>query len=206
MPLSRFEVYPFARVPARWRKRALVVLLGAAIAISLILAQLGAALVTPLTPTGIVDYEFAKTAAQAARIQSAWGPTGIAAARAQTLFDFAYLAVYGPLLSIVTGLAVWVWARRSTLFGWIGVILSWGGLLASALDAIENGAMLSQFSGTITETLTQIAYYCAGVKFAIILAGMCYALMGAALLTTDRIIAIGKLWYRSVVDEPPPAE
>jgi hypothetical protein len=201
--LSRFEVYPFARWPVLFRKRALVLLLVAAIGISMVLAVVGGPLVTQNTPRGILDYEFANTAAAARAVQTAWGPAGIAAAQRQTLIDFAYLLVYGPLLSIATGLAVWVWARRSTLFGWIGVALSWGGLLASVLDAIENIAMLNTLGRSITESLTQLANICAYAKFGIIVCGMIYALMGAALWLGDRIIAIGKLWYRSVVDEPP---
>lgn len=204
--MDRFERYPLARVAAAQRKRAFAAALLLTIALSIAISLLGTPLFGPAAPNGIVSFEVAGTAAAAQAILDAWGPAGIAAARQQTLLDFAYLLVYGLTLVLGNGLAVWVWARRSVTMGWLGVGLSWGGLLAALLDAVENLAMLAQFAAGADEALAALARACANVKFALILSGMIYIMFGAALLLTDRIIGVGKLWYRTVVEDDAAAE
>jgi hypothetical protein len=200
--LPAFEIYPFAKIPAQLRKRALVIALILTVLISIVMGNIGIPLSTPQTPGNILDFEFAQNAREARRVMTAWGPAGLAAAQQQTYVDFVYLLSYGLTLSLATGLAVWVWARRSRLFGWLGVALSWGALLAAALDALENVAMLRQWSNGSDNTLAMLAYVCAAIKFILVIAGLIYALFGAALQSTDGIIGIGKLWYQSVVAAP----
>jgi hypothetical protein len=200
--MSRFEIYPFARLAPILRKRFLLGLLFATVAVGLVIARIGIPLSTPATPGGILDLEFAQNANAVARVLAAWGPEGRDAAIRQTWVDFIYLLVYGVTVVFAVGLTVAVWAKRSALFGWIGVALSWGGFVAAALDAIENGAMLTFLNGGGSDVLATLMRLCAQIKFAIIIGAMCYALFGAALWIGDRIIAIGKLWYRSVVDAP----
>jgi hypothetical protein len=199
--MQRFERYPLARVAAPRRKRAFAASLVLTIALSIAISLLGAALFGPAAPSGIVSFEVAGTAVVARNILDAWGPAGIAAARQQTLLDFVYLLAYGLTLVLGNGLAVWVWARRSVTMGWLGVVLSWGGLAAALLDAAENIAMLAQFAAGADDTLASVARACANVKFALILSGMIYMMFGAALALTDRVIGVGKLWYRTVVED-----
>ncbi len=205
MSLSRYEIYPFARLSPDVRKMLLRAGIAAMIVCALVMARLGLPLSTRETPGGILDFEFAKTAAEAQRVMDAWGADGVAAARTQTYVDFAYLALYALTLCLAVGLGVYTWARRSALFGWIGVALAWLTLGAGILDAIENIAMLRQWSHGPDEQLARLAWAAAGAKFAIILGALIYALFAAALRIGDGIVGIGKRWYRNVVDEDAPA-
>jgi hypothetical protein len=200
--MTRFEVYPFVRVSPDARKRLLVGALLLTIAVSLVIAQIGAPLSTAATPSGILDLEFARDSASAARVVDAWGENGRVAAVRQTWVDFLYLVCYAVTLALAVGLAVAVWAKRSVLFGWIGVALAWGSLAAAALDGIENIAILTFLGGAGSDDLATLMRVSAIAKFTLIITAFCYALFGAALWIGDRIIAIGKLWYRSVVDAP----
>jgi hypothetical protein len=175
--------------------------IAATVVCALVMARLGMPLSAAGAPRGILDFEFAKTAAEAQRVMDAWGAAGIAAARTQTIVDFLYIGLYALTLCLAVGLSVYTCARRSALFGWIGVALAWSTLFAGVLDMIENIAMLRQWSDGPDEQLAWLAWAAAGAKFAIILIALIYALFAAALHIVDGIIGIGKRWYRSVVDD-----
>ncbi len=191
---------PFARFSLRARQRTLMFLIVITIVIAAVVARLGAGLFIPAVPSGIISFELAGSAATADAMVRAWGPDLSAAARAQTWVDFAYLAVYAPTLALAAGLALGPWAKRSARLGWLGVLLSWGALAAGALDVIENAAMLRMLADAPSDVLASLARICAIGKFALILAAVTYALFGAALWITDSIIAIGKLWFRTMQD------
>lgn len=198
----RFEVYPFAHLSPDVRKRLLLGALMLTIVVSVVIAQIGLPLSTAATPRGILDLEFARDGASAARVVGAWGEIGRAAATQQTRVDFLYLVCYGVTLALAVGLTVAVWAKRGAGFGWIGVALAWGALAAAIFDGVENIAILSFLDGGGGDDLAALMRASAIAKFALILTALCYALFGAALWIGDHIIAIGKLWYRSVVDAP----
>ena len=192
---------PFAAVSQRVRQRALLALMGLTVVVGLIVARLGTGLAVAAAPNGIVSFELAGTAAEAQRILSAWGPALSDAARTQTWVDFIYLATYAPMLALAAGLAAGTWAKRGALYAWAGTVASWGALAAGALDCVENLAMLSVFAAP-SDALAALARACAIGKFTLIFVAIIYALFGAALWITDNIVAIGKRWYRSVVNAP----
>lgn len=181
--------FAFGHVSAPARRRAFAGMLIASTVVSVLLAVVGAPLTVPAAPGGIVPFEFAGSAAEAQRIMAAWGPEGVTAAWTQTWLDFLYLATYGPCLSLASGLASGPWARRGVGFGRLGAVLSWGALAAAAFDAVENVALLVQLNGTASDVVAGAAWAMAGVKFALIVATLVYALLGAALWGFDRMTA-----------------
>jgi len=190
-------VDPVAAAPfGRWRqttqRRAFAGTLVASVGVSAALAVVGAPLTTPAAPGGIVAFEFAGIAVEAQRIMAAWGAAGVQAAWTQTWLDFLYLATYGPSLALACGLAAGVWARRGVGYGRLGAWLSWGALAAAAFDVIENVALLVMLDGAVSDVTAGVAWGAAGVKFALILIGLTYALFGAALWSTDRLIAVAR--------------
>ncbi|MCX6018550.1 MAG: hypothetical protein NTZ50_08625 [Chloroflexi bacterium] len=188
--MALHDRFPFARFDVRLRQRAFVGAFVASVAVSAVLASVGAPLTMAAVPGGIVDFEFAGNATQSMRIMAAWGAAGVAAAQLQTWLDYAYIATYGPSLALAVGLTIGVWARRGVWFGRAGVALSWGALAASAFDAIENVLLLMQLSGGASEAAALTAKIAAGAKFVLIIATAVYALFGAALWSTDRLIAV----------------
>jgi hypothetical protein len=184
------DAVPFGRWPPPTRRRALAATFFASVGVSVLLAVVGAPLTTPVVSGGIVTFEFAGAAAEARRIMAAWGAAGVDAAWTQTWLDFLYLATYGPSLALACGLAAGVWARRGVGYGRLGVLLSWGALAAAAFDAVENVALLLLLGGAVSDAAAGVAWAAASAKFALIIAGLVYALFGAALWSTDRLIAL----------------
>lgn len=182
--------FPFASWRPATRRRALAGAFVASVGVSVLLALVGTPLTVPAVPGGIVAFEFSGTLAEAQRIMAAWGAGGVAAAWTQTWLDFLYLATYGPSLALACGLAVGVWAKRGAAWRRLGVALSWGGLAAAACDAVENIGLLSLLAGGTSEAAVGVAWAAAAMKFALILAGLVYALFGAALWSTDQLIAL----------------
>jgi hypothetical protein len=180
--------FAFGHVSAPARRRALAGMFVASAAVSMLLAVVGAPLTVPAAPGGIVTFEFAGSVAEAQRIMAAWGLAGVAAAWTQTWLDFLYLATYGLCLSLASGLAIGPWVRRGAGFGRLGVALSWGALAAAAFDAVENVALLLLLNGAASDAAAGVAWAAAGVKFALILATLVYALLGAALWGFDLLI------------------
>jgi hypothetical protein len=75
-------------------------------------------------------------------------------------------------------------ARALRLRGWplagAGAPLAWGLLLAAALDAAENAALLTMLWGTVRAPWPQVSFWCAAIKFALVALGLIYAAYGAA--------------------------
>jgi hypothetical protein len=186
------DAAPFGRWPPSTRCRALAATFFASVGVSVLLAVVGAPLTMPAVSGGIVTFEFAGAAAEARRIMAAWGAAGVDAAWTQTWLDFLYLATYGPSLALACGLAAGVWARRGVGYGRLGVLLSWGALAAAVFDAVENAALLLLLGGAVSDAAAGVAWATASAKFALIIAGLVYALFGAALWSTDRLIALAR--------------
>ena len=201
-PLSGFERYPFARFSRAARGRALWVGVAVTLIIGTVMGVLGGPLFTPAAPSGIVSFELAGSAQNAAAMIASWGLAGVALAQKQTWIDFLYIPAYSLTLALSAGLAVWVCARRSRALGWIGVALSWGALAAGLFDVVENCAMLLQWSGSPSDPLAALARVCALVKFTLILAAFTYALIGAAYHMGDGLVRMAMAWMRQTVDKP----
>jgi len=156
-------------------------LLVALLAASAWMARLGAPLATATSPSGIVAFELAGSQARAAEILAAWDDAARSAARVQTRWDdWLFVPLY------VVALAAWaLWCARRLRGGAlsrIGVILAWAMPAAGVLDWIENRQLLAQLAGGADPTRAAVAALCAGVKFAIVLATIAYALAGTALV------------------------
>jgi hypothetical protein len=150
------------------------------LALSLALGALGAPLVTPAAPLGIVSFELAGTAEAAQRILASWPPV----ARERALFvlglDYLYLAVYPAWLSLA---ALLVARRHAGPPARLGEGLAWLVLAAAPLDALENAALARLVAGPLSDALARTAWACAWPKFALVALASLYLLgAGGALL------------------------
>ena len=181
-----------ARVPVRLpdRPESVVVaaLLLALLAASAWMSALGRPLVTDASPSGIIGFELAGTAARAAAILASWDAAARAAARTQTLWDFL---LYIPLY--VVTLSAWAaWGAKrapSRRLERLGVALAWAMLAAGALDALENRELLAQLAHGADGDRAARAAACAALKFAIVVATLAYALVVAIRLGARRLRA-----------------
>jgi len=174
-------LHPFRWLPLRARKIAFVIALIAALGMVVAMLRVGADLAVEAAPGGIVTYEFAGDLATVDRILEGWGEPGRVLAGIDLGLDYLFLAAYATALALGCALAVPFLAIRSRLLGWLAAVLGWGQLLAGALDAVENAALIALLRGARDEALPVVAWWCAAVKFSLVAAGLGFlALVGIA--------------------------
>jgi hypothetical protein len=133
-----------------------------------------------LAPFSIVAFEFAGDSARAEQILAGWGASGQRYAIFSLGFDFLYLVAYSTTIGCAC-----IWAGETVRArGWalaaLGAALAWGQWLAALTDSIENTALLRLLLATVEQPWPQIAWSCAALKFALVIAGLLYAGYGAA--------------------------
>lgn len=117
----------------------------------------GSSLITPQSPKGILDLEFAKTPERFQQLRLFWNQETVL----QNIYlDFLFLAAYTWFL--VTACKA-VNNSKSTVFSALAIS-------AGAFDVLENFLMMLVLNGRFSPTVLQIVYYCAAVKF--VLAGI----------------------------------
>ena len=133
----------------------------------------------PLGAAGasIIDFELAGTLSKAQTIMAGWGEANKQVARQQTYVDFVYLVLYPLTIALGCGLA----ARQFSAGSWlvtVGLYVAWAQLVAGLLDAIEDVALLQLLQGSQNPSLPLLARWCALPKFAIVILGLIYVLIG----------------------------
>jgi hypothetical protein len=124
--------------------------------------------------TGIVSFELARTPETATAMVDSWDSRAHLFAAFGLGFDFLFMPLYATTLSAGLLLAAdrlkGVWAALANLIGW-------GAYLATVFDAVENIALFSILNGNIGAN-PPIAFWCASIKFGLLLAGLVYGLAG----------------------------
>ena len=140
---------------------------------------------------GIVDFELAGEPEQAVEILDDWGQDGREGTERAIKIDFAYLVAYSVLLTLACASVAIIldqrgWGRTARA-GWRLAALS---PLAGVLDAVENIALLRVLneydSGTISNSVTQVANVAASAKFAIVMVGFAFVIIAAVGLAATR--------------------
>lgn len=161
---------------SRWR-HAFIVLTILTLSLSYALTSSGRPLKTAAAPNGIVSFELAGNLTNAVAMIDSWDEPARVAAGLNLGLDYLYLIAY-PL---AIGLGCLLVARRfrpSGIASMAGVLLSWTLPVAGVLDAIENYALIHLLTGSRDELFPAVAYWCAAPKFAIVIAGLAYVLLG----------------------------
>jgi len=162
--------HPLASLPHDKRVRVFVSLLIATLVLTFLFRFIG-----PNQPT-IVDFELAGSVPKAQAIIDAWSETDRIRAGFSLGIDYLYMPVYSTTIALACVLAAWV--LKSKAWRSIGLLLAWGLWAAAIFDAIENVALLTILLGNNVAPWPQIAQICATIKFALILAGLLYAVAG----------------------------
>ncbi|CAN5538821.1 hypothetical protein BH10PLA2_BH10PLA2_06300 [soil metagenome] len=133
---------------------------------------------TAAAPHGIVSFELAGDAANARTMLDSWDSPARIAAGFSLGFDYLFLCCYST--SIAFG-CVWAATKLHTRFAWVvtcGLALAWGQWLAAIFDAVENYALLQQLFHGPDATWTVLAWWCAVLKFVLVILGLGYFLLG----------------------------
>lgn len=173
------------RYPIPAGKRLLVFLPMLALTLTLIVLM-RVPLQTSAAPAGIVSFELAGSEAQARAILDSWDAQTRGLADYSLRLDFLFLVAY----STTIGLAC-LWAgsvlRGRNIPLTIGAPLAWGMWLAALFDIMENIALLIELHGSPQSPWPQIARWCAIPKFALVLVGLVYVLLGALVWLATRV-------------------
>lgn len=138
----------------------------------------GNPLKTEVAPNGIISFEFAGTYANALEILKSWEGMPMRYAGLNLAFDYFFMIGYGLLLACLTETL-----RRKTRINFLqktGNLFVGGMLLAALLDAVENIALIRLYLGVESDAMAALAYWCAAVKFGLILMGILYMLVTLA--------------------------
>ena len=150
------------------------------------LLALDVPLQTQAAPWGIVSFEFAGTLAGAEQVLTSWGERGRVSAGLSLGLDYLFLVVYGSTLALLCVRVArgftprWAWLYK------VGLILAWMQVGAALLDAMENYALIRLLLGSASATWPPVAWWCAGLKFALLGVGLLYLAIGLVLRLTLR--------------------
>lgn len=172
--------HPLQQWPVRGRRRALLLLVMAAV-LPLVLA----AVVQPLRegdPGGesIVAFELAGSVDRAEEILSTWRAAGVLdEAKAIQIFDVVYPLVYTAALAGCCLAAAGAWTRsgRARLQA-AGIVAAWVALAAAGFDYVENVGLAVSLWDEPASPWPQLALVAGLLKFAATAVALMYSLSG----------------------------
>ncbi|HDD24707.1 MAG TPA: hypothetical protein ENF52_04660 [Chloroflexi bacterium] len=170
--------HPFDPIPAALRRPVFIPLFMATVLVLFVMNSVGAPLNTDAAPQGIVSYELAGDVPTVQAILESWDGEARVRAGFSLGIDFLFLVLYSTTIAWAL---VWVSTRLPGRWASVGVWLAWGQWLAAALDSIENAALWRLLVGTVTAPWPQVARWCALVKFALVIVGLLYVVVGGLL-------------------------
>lgn len=188
------------RSPYQWlttdhQKHAFLVLIPLTFLLMFALIVIDRPLKNAIAPQGIVSFELAGDMAKAQAILGSWGAEDRIYAGLSLGLDYLYLFVYAGAVGLGCMMVVHTLGKRTgPVPPALGIMLAWALIVAGALDAVENYALIQLLLGSTQAALPTIAKACALVKFALVGLGLLYFVFGG-------IIAIVAWLSRNVVNE-----
>lgn len=177
--------HPLEFVSVVYCKRLFFTFLFLTISLFAVFSVLDQPLRTPSAPNGIVSFELAGTPEVATQILMSWESTYKAYKFAAfgLGIDYLFMPVYAFALAFGTLLA----ANRHA--GWLkslGAVAGYGAFVAAVFDVVENYALFQILLNRIVSPYLEIAFYCASLKFGLLIFGLLYALVGGLLPKTSK--------------------
>lgn len=180
---------PLDFVPAHTRKPLFLALLLWTLVLFAVMQAINQPLLTREAPSGIVSLELAGTPQRAGSIVMSWSSSAPVSIpyRPNLALVFASFGLgldylFMPSYALTIALGVLLAARRHRgVFARLAPWAGWGALTAALFDATENVALLMVLQGAFISAWPTVAFWCASLKFTLILAGIAYVLSGAVL-------------------------
>ena len=178
--------HPLEFFPTQYRKHVFFTLLSLTLILFAIFRVLDQPLRTPAAPNGIVSLELAGRPEKAFQIMVSWEPNNFVGPNLLRMKGYLYAAfgldldyLFMPLYSFTLAFGTLLATGRHT--GWLrslGALAGYGAFGAALFDAVENYALLQVVLGAYESSYPAIAAFCATIKFALILLGLLYGLVG----------------------------
>lgn len=196
--------HPLEFVHVDYRKRFFLTFLLLTLILFAIFRVLDKPLRTSAAPNGIVSFELALTPARAKSIIDVWtgrtiiytdgenqnamtaqpgepftyNPIPIIYASFGLGIDYLFMPLYAFALAFGTLLAA---GRHGGWLKSLGAVAGYGAFAAALSDAVENYALFQVLLGAFESPFPEIAFYCALVKFGLLVFGLVVALVGGLL-------------------------
>lgn len=167
--------HPLAIISPDKRKPVFLLFLGPTLILFAVFRILDVPLRTPAAPNGIVSFELAGDIRPAADILASWDARAELFAAFGIGLDYLFMPAYALALSLGVLLAS---SRHPGGFAKLGAWLGWGALVAPFFDAVENYGLLHLLLSSLTSLWPLVSSVCATVKFALLVLGLVYALVG----------------------------
>lgn len=178
-------IHPFEFVPGPARVVLLIVLL--ALTAWLATRAGGEGLGRKGIP-GIVALEFAGTSTKAEAIVKTWASHRLVeAAITGVRWDYLFILAYSTLLALTCVMATGPVNRCGLPGTGFGIPLAWLQTVAGALDAVENVGLFQMLRGDHAAPVPLVTQWCATLKFAFVIAGAAFALLGLAIWLREKL-------------------
>ena len=185
--------HPLEFVSIEYRKRLFSTFLFLTIILFAVFRVLDQPLKTPAAPNGIVSFELAGSSLQAKAITDEWKRSSLLLSEVvgqanPDIVNIPYVfAAFGlgidylfmPLYAFALAFGTLLAAEKHS--GWIkslGAVAGYGAFAAALFDAMENYALFQILLNRVYSPYPEIAYYCASIKFGLLIFGLLYALVG----------------------------
>jgi hypothetical protein len=172
--------HPFQWIRTEYRTKVLWVSGSFTILMLVVMTITGAPLKTPVAGQGIISFELAHTLRQAQVIMDSWNPAQKMAAAYNLGIDYLFMLVYAFFLSFFCFTRAEKLNAQKPDWARLGRALGWLQLTAGVLDAMENYMLYRLLFSPPQEVFAQLAFWFASFKFAFVLAGIVYLLIGYA--------------------------
>lgn len=166
--------HPLEFVNVDNRKRLFITFLFLTLVLFAIFRVLDTPLQTDYAPSGIVSFELAGSPQNAAHMVLTWSGEAMLNAAFGLGIDYLFMPIYALALGFGTLLAA---TRHGGWLKSIGVVAGYGAFAAPLFDAVENFALFKILSGAFESPYPEIAFYCALVKFGLLVFGIVVALV-----------------------------
>jgi hypothetical protein len=171
--------HPFEGLTESGQARALAVMALLAIVVMFNLQVVGTPLQTDAAPSGIVSFELAGDLPTAQAILAAWDQTAQIHAALSLGADYLFMLAYAAAIGLACVRVGQSLAPHGPALATLGAVLAWLQWGAAALDALENYALIRLLLGSTRQIWPLMAKWCAIPKFALVAAGLLYAILGA---------------------------
>ena len=179
--------HPFEWLTPSGQIRAFIFFFILSLLVMVSLQVTGAHLITTVSPSGILSFEFAGDLSAAQNMVNSWGQTGRVYAGLNLGLDYLFLLVYAFAIGLGCVLVARRLSPRTTFLANLGILIAWAQLAAALLDGVENYALIRVLFGTEMAVWPVIARWCAIPKFLIVGAGLIYVIVGTILAVVMKI-------------------
>jgi len=179
--------HPFEWLSPSGQIRAFIFFFVLSLLVMVSLQVTGAHLITKVSPSGILSFEFAGDLSAAQNMVNSWGQTGRVYAGLNLGLDYLFLLAYASAIGLGCVLVARSLSPRKRFLADLGNLITYAQIAAALLDGVENYALIRVLFGTEMAVWPVVARWSAFPKFAIVGAGLIYVMIGTIVVVVLKV-------------------